>query len=372
MVFTWGSSFYLLSVLAGPISDDTGWSPAWVVGALSLGLLLAGLLSPRVGDLISEHGGRPVLSFGCLAIAAGLTVVGLAPVLPVYLLGWLLLGAGMAAGLYDAGFAALGKLYGKEARRAISTLTLWGGFASTATWPLSAYLVGEYGWRVTCLAYAAIMLLVCLPLIRWQLPAVSASGRIQARAAADHVPLNRTERRQFTLLAAIQVNAGLISTIIAVHVLVLLQGRGLSLAEAVALGALIGPAQVAGRLAELAGGQRYHPMWTLTAAVILFGVGLLLLSLGASLAGVAISLYGAGNGILSIARGSLPLALFGPERYGPLLGRLARPALAAAATAPTLGALLITWFGGDGAFLTVALLAAVNIVLLVFLWRVRN
>lgn len=373
MVFTWGSSFYLLSVLAGPITLDTGWPATWVVGALSLGLLLAGLLSPRVGDLIGQHGGRPVLSLACLALAAGLLTLAVAPSLPVYLFGWLLLGAGMAAGLYDAGFATLGRLYGSRARSAITTLTLWGGFASTVTWPLSAYLVGQFGWRATCLAYALIMLLVCLPLIRWQLPALppAAAGPLRS-PGSRRVSLLASERRQFLLLAAIQVNAGLIATVIAVHVLVLLQGRGLELSQAVALGALIGPAQVAGRLGEFATGNRHHPLWTLTAAVLLFALGLGLLATGAYFAGVAIVLYGAGNGILSIARGSLPLALFGPERYAPLMGRLARPALAAQAVAPPLGTLLVVQLGGEGAFVVIALLALLNIGLLLGLWRVRS
>jgi len=137
-IFAWGSSYYLLAVLAAPIAADTGWPLAWIVGALSLGLLAAGIVSPRVGDAIGQHGGRPVLAAACLLLAAGLVMLAAAPSLWVFVAGWVVLGLGMGAGLYDAAFATLGGYYGHSARSAITTLTLWGGFASTVCWPLSA------------------------------------------------------------------------------------------------------------------------------------------------------------------------------------------------------------------------------------------
>ena len=138
-ILAWGSSFYLPAVLAGPIAENTGWPLAWVVGGLSVGLLVAAFVSPRVGLAINRYGGRPVLALAALLLAAGLAALGFAPTLPVYLAGWLLIGLGMGCGLYDPAFATLGRLYGAEARPAITTLTLWGGFASTVCWPLSAY-----------------------------------------------------------------------------------------------------------------------------------------------------------------------------------------------------------------------------------------
>src|SRR5829696_5134901 len=146
-VLAWGTSFYFPAVLGAPIVRDTGWSLGWVVGGTSIGLLVAGLISPRVGGIIDQHGGRPVLAASSLLFAAGLAIIGLAPVLPVYLLGWAVVGAAMGAGLYDAAFAALGQLYGRGARGPITNLTLFGGFASTVCWPLSAYLEQAVGWR---------------------------------------------------------------------------------------------------------------------------------------------------------------------------------------------------------------------------------
>jgi MFS family permease len=171
-ILAWGSSFYLPAVLAQPIAADTGWSLGWVVGGLSVGLLAAGLVAPRIGRTIDIKGGRPVLVASSILLAAGLATLALAHSLPVYLMAWLVMGLGMGSGLYDAGFATLGRLYGKDARRAITTLTLWGGFARTVCWPLSAWLVEHFGWRGACAAYAAIHVLVSLPLHAFVVPGI--------------------------------------------------------------------------------------------------------------------------------------------------------------------------------------------------------
>ena len=367
-IFAWGSSYYLLAVFAGPIAADTGWPLSWIVGGLSLGLFVAGLASPRLGEAIRHHGGRPVLALSSILLAAGLLILATAPVLPVFVAGWVVLGIGMGAGLYDAAFATLGGIYGREARSAITTLTLWGGFASTVCWPLSAVMIEHLGWRWSCVAYAAIQLGLCLPLILFVLPG---NGRAAPALEDRHGPirLSGPEWRAYVTMMAIMVLAGLCVTIVSVHLLTMLQGRGLSLAEAVALGALIGPAQVTARLIEMASGGRHHPIWTLAGAVGLSAVGLVMLALGLPLVGLAIFLYGAGNGIFSIARGALPLALFGADRYAPVMGRLARPALIAQALAPSLGAMLLSAAGTDWTLNMLALLALTNIALVVFLWR---
>ncbi len=146
-IVAWGSSYYLIAVLAKPITDDTGWPLTWVIGGTSVGLLTAGLISQEVGHAIQKHGGRPVLVASTMLLAAGLLGLGFAPSLPFYFAAWVVLGLGMGAGLYDAAFGTLGRLYGTEARSAITTLTLYGGFASTICWPLSALLVEQLGWR---------------------------------------------------------------------------------------------------------------------------------------------------------------------------------------------------------------------------------
>lgn len=371
-ILTWGTSYYLLTVLAPPIAADTGWPLPWIVGSLSAGLLVSGLASPRVGRAIGHYGGRPVLALATVVLALGLVVIGLAPTLPVFFLGWLVLGAGMGAGLYDAAFATLGRLYGASARPAITTLTLWGGFASTVCWPLSAFLVEHLGWRGTCVAYAGLLLFVALPLVLLVLPASPPLPTADlGSSSVGAEPLTGRERRAFLLLAGVLTLGGATTAIVSVHLLTLLQAQGVSLAAAVSLGALVGPSQVAARVIEMANKGRHHPIWTLTAAMGLIALGLVLLWAGFPILAVTLVLYGAGNGIYSIARGTLPRALFGPARYAPLLGRLALPNLVAQALAPSLGAVVLAQAGAHATLTVLAGLAVINLLLVAALWRER-
>ncbi|WP_419953503.1 MFS transporter [Methylobacterium sp.] len=370
-ILTWGSSFYLLSVLAAPMTQDTGWPLGWVIGGLSLGLLVAGLVSPRVGAFIGEHGGRPVLAFASIALALGLTGLALAPNVAAYLAAWLLVGLGMGTGLYDPAFATLGRLYGAEARPAITTLTLWGGFASTVCWPLSAFLIEQVGWRGTCLAYAGLHLAVTLPLVLLLIPQPPVRIITRLESAMPTIRLEGRERRAFLLMAGVLTLGGTVMAMVSVHLITLLQARGVALTSAVAYGALIGPAQVGARIVEMAGKGRHHPLWTLTAAMILVVLGVAMLTAGLPLVGLALVLYGAGNGIYSIARGTVPLALFGPERYAALVGRLARPGLVAQALAPSIGAVVLTHAGANATYALLSVLAVANVALALSLWRVR-
>jgi predicted MFS family arabinose efflux permease len=370
-ILAWGSSFYLPAVLAGPIATDTGWPLAWVVGGLSIGLLVAAIASPRVGIAIHRHGGRPVLAFAALLLAAGLVVIGLAPNLPAFLGGWLVIGLGMGCGLYDPAFATLGRLYGADARPAITTLTLWGGFASTVCWPLSAFLVEQVGWRSACLAYAALHLVVTLPLVLSLIPRAPALVAGGDEGRREDVPLTHRERRAFLLMAGVLVLGGAVMTLVSVHLITLLQARGVPLAAAVSYGALIGPAQVGARVVEMVNKGRHHPLWTLTAAMALVAAGLAVLAAGVPAVGIALVLYGAGNGIYSIARGTVPLALFGPARYPVLVGRLARPGLIAQALAPSLGAIAMSYGGADAAYALLFAMALANVALAGTLWSVR-
>jgi predicted MFS family arabinose efflux permease len=371
-IFAWGGTFYLPAILASSIARDTGWPLVWIVGGLSIGLVVAGIVAPRVGVAIDRHGGRYVLTISCVTIAAGLVVVGTAGTLWLYILGWMMLGMGMGAGLYDAAFATLGQIYGMKARSAITALTLWGGFSSTVSWPLSAWLLEAFGWRGTCFVYAGILLLICLPMIRLALPAYVRKNR---RSDPGHVSVpfvfTPREQRQKVLIMMALMFAGAIGALVSVHLILLLSGRGLSIDEAVLIGALIGPAQVGGRILEAANRERHHPLWTLTIAVGLMALGMVLLASGFAATALAIILYGAGNGILSIAKGALPLASFGVERYARVMGQLARPSLLAQALAPALIAWLITDGDPQVPLLVLALLASANVLVVAMLWRLH-
>lgn len=364
-IMAWGSSYYLPAVIAPKVAAETGWPLAWVVGGLSLGLLVAGLISPRVGSSIERHGGRNVLAFSAVCIGAGQIGLAAAPTLEVYVGAWLVIGLGMGAGLYDAAFATLGRLYGHSARSAITTLTLFGGFASTVCWPISAFLMAEIGWRGACLVYAAVQLLVALPLYLTLLPrgAPPRGSRTEAEGNAKPAPVGDPSLALMIVLAATITLAAVISSTMSVHLLAILQAGGLALAAAVGLGALVGPFQVTARAIEMMIARYHHPIWTKLASASFVAIGISALWIGMPAVPVALGFYGAGIGLESIARGTLPLALFGPSGYAKLMGRLAMPSLIAQAAAPSMGAVLMQWTGAQGTLAVLGGLALLNVVL---------
>ena len=367
-ILAWGSSFYLLSVLALPIADDTGWPTSGIIGGVSLAMLVAGFTSPRIGKIIQARGGRPVLAFSAVMFAAGLALMGVAPVLPVYLAAWVLIGFGMASGLYDPAFATLGRIYGQAARPMITTLTLFGGFASTVCWPVTALLLENFGWRLACLAYASAHLCLALPAYLLLLPAKPpAFVRLaEGGAVTSGLPADK-EVTALWVLGVILTTSGAMLALVAIHLLTLLQAHGRELAAAVALGALVGPSQVAARVVELTFGRFYHPLWTMLAGVSLVTIGIFLLWMDLPVIAAALITYGAGNGIISITRGSVPLVLFGANRFAVIMGRLALPSLLAMAAAPTIGTLLIENGGAALTFIVLTLMSALNVALTLIL-----
>ena len=373
-ILAWGSSFYLPAVLAKPIADDTGWALTWVVGGLSLGLLAAGLASPFVGRQIHRHGGRPVLMASAVLLAAGLLGLAVAPTLPLCIAAWLVMGLGMSAGLYDAAFSTLGRTYGQGARQHITTLTLFGGFASTVCWPLSAFFLEHLGWRGTCLAYAAIQLLFSLPVYVFALPREH-QARNESLSPAGHAAAGNELSPPiglFVLLALTITIGSMLSTLMSVHLLAILQARDITLAAAVALGAIVGPSQVGARFIEMLVGKYHHPIWTKVASVTSVAVGLGLLWAHFPWVPLALIFYGAGIGLESIARATLPLVLFGAQNYAPIMGKLARPSLIAMAAAPSIGAYLIQSFGPDRALAVIIAVAGLNVLLVLALFAAQR
>lgn len=362
-ILAWSTTYYLPAVLAKPIAGATGWSLSAVVLGLSLGLLVAGACSPLVGRQIDRHGGRPVLASSSFLLALGLLLMGLAGNLPTYYLAWCLVGAGMAAGLYDAAFSTLGQLLGSHARASITGLTLLGGLASTLGWPLIAGLEQLVGWRHCCFVLAALHLVIGLPIHllavpRSDRPASTTTPRAHAEPPAAAVS---SGDRLFLLLAVLLTLQSLVVSSVSVHLLDLLRQLGIASATALAIGMLIGPAQIAARLAEFSIGRNLHPTLSARAAILLCGLGIaLLLPAAPWLAFVAMALYGAGNGILTIARGTLPLALFGADGYATRMGLLARPMLLAQATGPVAAALFLDHAGPHSLLIALCALVAAS------------
>jgi predicted MFS family arabinose efflux permease len=342
------------------------------MGGLALGLLVAGAVSPRVGRAIARYGGRVVLPCGAVLIAGGLLLIGTAQNFVVYLIGWAIAGSGMGAGLYDSVFATLGTLYGKSARGAITAVTLLGGFASTVCWPCSAYLVEHFGWRTACLTYAVWQVCVALPLYLIVVPSLRRGEAADDAAPKAAAALRADERLIFVLVAAVLTVAAAILSLIGSQLVVLLQGFGVPLAHAVSLGMIIGPGQVGARLIEMFASSRYHPIWTMIASAVTVCAGVTLLFAGPVTFALAILLYAGGNGIGSIARGTLPMALFGPARYPVLAGKIALPMLCAMALSPYLGALALQLGGVTATLALIAALAFLNVALVFVLFALTR
>ena len=356
----WASSYYLPAMLAAPMAKEIGVSTPTVFAAFSAALIVSAAIGPYAGRSIDRWGGRPVLAATNLVFAAGLIGLAQAHSLAGLLAAWLILGIGMGSGLYEGAFAALVRLYGRDSRNVITGITLIAGFASTVGWPLSTLLESQFGWRGTCYAWAALHLGLGLPLnllLPRALAAPEAALPVQAPLpAASAVDADAHLQRSAVLLACAFAAVGFVSTAMAAHLPGLLLASGATLATAVGVAALVGPAQVAGRLLEFGVLRRIHPMLSARLAALMHPVGAVSLVLaGAPAAAVFAVLHGAGNGILTIAKGTLPLVLFGPQGYGHRQGLLMVPARFAQACAPWLFGIALERWGAGAMWLSAAL-----------------
>ena len=358
----WASSVYLPAILADPMAHDLGISANWIFGAYSGALVIAGLLGPRIGRQIDRVGGRPVLSISNLTLAGGLALLGFTYSIPMLIAAWVLLGIGMGYGLYDAAFGALGRIYGEAARGPITGITLIAGFASTVGWPLTAYGLAHFGWRDTCLAWAAAHIVIGLPLNILMLPPVPTAKTAAQADSKPHIPIDRT----MVLLALAFALAWIVTSAMAAHFPRILEAAGATPVEAIAAGALIGPAQVFARMMEASFLKRYHPIISARLACLTHPLGAAILALtGGGAASIFAIFHGAGNGVITIARGTLPLAIFGPKNYGYRLGLIGAPARMAQAVAPLLFGFLIDAMGSRVLIVSSALsLAAMAALLL--------
>ena len=379
-IAAWGSLFYSMALVGPRIAAETGWSQALVYGGFSLALVASGLSAPAAGRLIDRHGGRPVMASAALLGAAGLAVLAVSHGPLGYLLGWAAIGVAMAGTLYDPAFATLAQVAGPQTRRAISLLTLAGGFASTVSWPVTLWLLGQMDWRSVLLVHAAGQALLCAPLLAFALPAASA-GSVVARTTETALPrpslLRDMDWTAFGLFALVIAAHGFVTSALSVHLVRLLDVLGMTEAQAVLAGAFIGPAQVGARLLELLFGARLSALGLGVCATVLLPVAFAVLAglpAGTAVA-VAFSLvYGASNGLVTIARGVVPFALFRRDRYGEILGLLSTPALVAKASAPVLFALVVADHRAGPALMlcsALALLAAAAMLALATLRRER-
>jgi MFS family permease len=343
----WASSYYLPAMLAAPMGKDLGISTSTVFAAFSFGLVISALLGPYAGRSIDRWGGRPVLMATNVVFAAGLSLLGAANGVAALFVAFAVLGVGMGSGLYEAAFGALVRLYGRDSRNAIAGITLIAGFASTIGWPLSTFMEVQIGWRGACFGWAMLHLILALPL-NWLLPTAAPSTHVDPVEPCHprYDPRQSSPLRASVLLAVVFAITWFTSTAMAAHLPRLLTAGGATLATAVAAGALMGPAQVGARLLEFGVLRKVHPLLSARLATLMHPIGAVVFAvLGAPAALAFVLFHGAGNGILTIAKGTLPLVLFGPAGYGERQGVLMVPARIAQALAPWLFGLCLDRWG---------------------------
>jgi MFS family permease len=356
----WASSYYLPALLAAPLAADLGLPVTHVFGAFTLALVVSALVGPRAGRAIDRHGGRAVLKATNGLFALGLFALGMAQAEWQVWAAWGVIGLAMGSGLYDAAFATLVRLYPQSARNAITGITLIAGFASTLGWPLTGWWIDALGWRGACFAWAALHLVLGLPL-HSLLPRdpVETPAAVQPLAAGTGPapPANRPPVPGLAAaIAAVFAITWFTSTAMAAHLPALLQGMGLGSAAALGVAVLVGPAQVAGRLLEFGFLRRVHPLLSTRLAAVAHPLGVLaLLLFGPASAWLFAGLHGMGNGILTIAKGTLPLVVFGAAGYGERQGWLMAPARLAQALAPLLFGLAVVRWGSAALWLTAGL-----------------
>ncbi len=339
----WASSYYMPAILGAPIAGALHLPTSVFFGLFSGALLLSAVVGPSVGRLIDRHGGRDLLAASNLVIAAGLLILAAAHSIAGLVIAWTVLGVGIGMGLYDPAFATLTWLYGRDARRSITGITLIAGFASTIGWPLTAVFLDIFGWRAACLIWAGLNMLLAAP-VNWL--AIPRHGRPAALPQAMELPTAGPPYAAMPILAFFFAATWFVQGAMSAHLPGLLQAAGASSSAAIAAASLVGPAQVGARIVEFQLFRSFHPISSARLASALHPIGVaFLVAFGAPGIIAFALLHGAGNGMITIAKGTLPLALFGPGGYGLRSGLLSAPARMLQAAAPFLFGLLLDRVG---------------------------
>jgi MFS family permease len=377
-VLAWGALYYPPVLTIPLIAAERGWSASFAMSGFSAALLAGSLVAPTVGRLIDRRGGHVVMTMGSLAGAAGLVALTLAAHPVAYIAAWMLVGVAMAASLYEPAFATLGRIFGAAARGPITLLTFVGGLSSTVSWPATQLLLQTNGWRGCYLVYAALLACVAAPLHAVALPRKRADPSVPARAGAapqSPSPTLPPRGKPFLLVMAGFAAYAFIPSGLAAHLLAIFQRAGIDPGTAVIIGMLFGPCQVLARLAEFAFGAKAHPLYLARFAFALMASNFVLLAIAgifAPSAALFYVLFGASNGLITIARGTVPLALFGAAGFGVLVGRLAAPWLVMQAAAPLVLAIVAESVSDAAALALTALCAAAALLCFLAVRRPAN
>ncbi|SFC13532.1 Predicted arabinose efflux permease, MFS family [Flexibacter flexilis DSM 6793] len=372
-VMLWGGSFFLLSILGEPMMHETGWSHEYIYGALSVAILISGLISPFVGQKINFTNKNYILLFAGLVMAAGIATLAFSYNQWVFMLGWVIIGVAMGMGLYDALFASLGKKYGANAKQFIVQITLISGFTTTLVWPTLSFLLTRFGWRDACLMYAAALAVLILPIHYFTLfhsenkstqkPQLNSETQQPTTAAFLH-----SSNVYYLLLINFKIGSVLMTGVY-IYLIDILTNNHLSVNEAIAVGAMLGPSQVGVRALDMFLAPK-TPIRTAIIAAFAILIGLTILHLNPSVAVIGVVMFGLGNGMRSILRGTLPLWIYGQESYALVIGKLARLPLIAQALTPFFGGLIILHFNTNVFLDILCGLALLNTLPVIILYKI--
>ncbi|MGR3700682.1 MAG: MFS transporter [Paracoccaceae bacterium] len=366
-IIGFGTIFYAFGSVVPALSADLGISPGTAFAAFSLALLAGALAAPTAGRLVDQHGARAVMSTGSVLAALALTALSQAQGLVTLALALIAVEVTATLILYDAAFAALAQALGPaRARRAITHMTLLGGFASTIFWPLTQAILTHADWRTAYLIFAALNLLICLPLhlTLTRAPDLEPVAGAPAAAPPQFAPLPAAQHPRAMLWVAIAFAvAGLVFSALSASWVTTLTAFGLPAAAAVTAGTMMGPAQVGVRILDMLFGLRLHPLTTTMISTLLLIVALAVLwTTGPTLTGAMVFavLFGLAQGLTSIVRGTVPLVLFGAHGFAARLGKLAAVRMVMAAIAPFGIALIIETWSASAALLAMLCLAVLG------------
>jgi MFS family permease len=375
-ILAWGGIYYTPVLIVPMIAREHGWSMSFTMGGFSFALLAAGLSAPYIGRAIDHYGGHVVMTAGSLLGALGLVLITVANHHIAYVAVWILLGIALSASLYDAAFGSLGRIFGAGARRPITALTLAGGFASTVGWPATHFLTEAVGWRGTYLIYAVLLVAIAAPLHAFLLPRQRHAVDAPPPANGVKVPDKVLPARglPFFLVAGGFAIYAFVPSGLAAHLLAIFARSGIDADTVVWIGALFGPAQVGARVIEFAFGRNLHPLWIARIALTTLFSGFVMiavLGIATPVAAAFAIIFGGSNGLITIARGAVPLALFGASGYGRLMGRLAFPFLMVQSAAPLIMAAVIDGVSDVAALALACVFGAAALVCFIVIRRPR-
>ena len=377
-ILLWGGSYFLLSILGQPIIEETNWSHDFIYGSLSLAMLISGLISPKIGKAINSKNRNIIMPLSGLLMAIGLCIIALSYYKTIFIIGWIIVGIAMGMGLYDALFASLGKKYGRNASQSITQVMLISGFTTTIIWPFLSFLNTQFGWRNSILLFAIFLIIFTIPIHIFSFLKSKPSRNILSKIDVESTE-NPKEKIKFVpnlklsfYLLLINFTIGsILMTGIYVYILDILQHKGLTINEAIAITAFLGPAQVCIRAIDAILPKR-TPVVTAIISAITICIAFVLLLFSPILATSGIILFGLGNGLRSILRGTLPLWIYRPKIYATMIGKLAVMPLVAQALTPFLGGLIIQNFGITTFQTILCVLAFLSIIPMLLLFKVMN